>query len=187
MLAWQGLSSIILPWLYLQVYFHQGCWYIDGTNLAHVCAEFAACISYYHSRLTRHCRSLAWSKRILNSLSMRWVWNFYFSATFFCYIWAFKRFSRKQYSLFLSLPSTNDLFVKHWAFAVLVCIWKSTERIIYYVLKSIYILNIRPQIFDNEFPLHYSLRFTQSCGIKQIFIIWKYIYFIDRNNYTELI
>ena len=48
-------------------------------------------------------------------------------------------------------------------------------------------LNIRPKIFDNESPARYPLIFAQGRGIDHILIILEYVYFIAKNNSSELL
>ena len=64
---------------------------------------------------------------------------------------------------------------------------KSTESTRYYVVNSIYMLNIRPKLFENESPVHHTLRFTQGCGIDQILMIREQVYFIAKENSLEFI
>ena len=48
-------------------------------------------------------------------------------------------------------------------------------------------LNIRHKLFDNESPVNHSLIFNHGCGMDQIFMIQKYVYFIAKWNSAELI
>ena len=80
--AWKGFSNNISLGLFLQVYYHQGDWDRNGTNIAHVCTDFATRIFCYHSRLSRHHWELAWSNQILDPKCMYWVWNLRSSVIF---------------------------------------------------------------------------------------------------------
>ena len=64
---------------------------------------------------------------------------------------------------------------------------QSTECVSYYVYNYSYILNIRPKLFENEYPAHHPLRFTQGCDIEQIIMILDYVYFIAKDNSSELL
>ena len=48
-------------------------------------------------------------------------------------------------------------------------------------------LNIRPKRFENEFPAHFTFIFNQGCGIEQILMMREYVYFLDKDNTSELL
>ena len=191
LLARQGLSSNIPLGFFYQVYYHQGGLDRNGTNLAQVWIDFDICIFCYHSRLSWRCRELSSSNRISNKKFMRWVWNLLFLALFFlfsnlidlalkntcCFIpYQIKRTKFATLSL-----TCAGLVLVNW------CICQYNDHISYYVVNSMYMQNISPKLSENELSAHQPLRFTQGCGIDQIFIIWKCVYFIAKYNYTELL
>ena len=45
-------------------------------------------------------------------------------------------------------------------------------------------MSVRPKLFENKSPAHHLLIFTLGCGIDQIFMISKYVYFIAKYNST---
>ena len=67
--------------LFSQIYYHQGGLDKNGSNISHVCADFASHIFFYNSILSQGCRELAWSNRILDLKCMYWAWNLYLSVT----------------------------------------------------------------------------------------------------------
>ena len=54
----------------MKVYYHLGGYDVNGTNLAHVCADFSVCIFFYNSILSQLCQELAWGNPIPNSKYM---------------------------------------------------------------------------------------------------------------------
>ena len=56
-----------------------------------------------------------------------------------------------------------------------------------YVFNFSYMMNIMPKLFNNESPAHHPLIFTQGCGTVQIIMIRKYVYFIAKENSSELL
>ena len=114
------------------------------------------------------------------------ILEFNFLGSFFCCIFMVKIFRKKQYWFYSFLPITKILV--HTTLSLtcdrLVLLnwwrWKSTERIRSYVVNSRYMLNIRLKLFKNDSSAYHPLRFTQGCGIDQMFIILKYVYLIAK-------
>ena len=48
-------------------------------------------------------------------------------------------------------------------------------------------LNVRPNLYENELQAHHPLRFTQGCGIDQIIMIGECVYLLAKNNFSELL
>ena len=48
-------------------------------------------------------------------------------------------------------------------------------------------LNITLKLFENELLAHHPLIFTKGCGIDQIIMIREYIYFIAKEDSSELL
>ena len=116
---------------------------VTGSLIRNLCTEFGISIPHFFLLFSLHIQDIQWEKIFI----------------VFC-----PNNCKYIFRMTLSLHYTRLILVDK-------CRCKYAQCISYYVLKSSYILNIRPKPFENELPAHHTLRFTQGCGIYQIVII----------------